>query len=92
MRPAASASEAARQLDAAVAETVRATGASVALVYLLPPGERVLHLAVVSGAPRRITAPWARIDLGAPIPFIAYATGSAPRHDDIALLLIQASR
>ncbi|KJK53847.1 SpoIIE family protein phosphatase [Streptomyces sp. NRRL F-4428] len=68
MRPAASASEAARQLDAAVAETVRATGASVALVYLLPPGERVLHLAVVSGAPRHITAPWARIDLGAPIP------------------------
>ncbi|MFD9359141.1 SpoIIE family protein phosphatase [Streptomyces sp. NPDC060031] len=55
-------------LDAAVAEVVRVTEASVALVYLLPPGERVLHLAVVSGAPGQITAPWARIDLGASIP------------------------
>ncbi|WMX43953.1 SpoIIE family protein phosphatase [Streptomyces roseicoloratus] len=56
------------RLDAAVADVVRATGASVALVYRLPPGERVLHLAVVSGAPGRITAPWARIDLGESIP------------------------
>ncbi|MFJ4776518.1 SpoIIE family protein phosphatase [Streptomyces sp. NPDC088762] len=56
------------RLDAAVAELVRATGASVALVYRLPAGERVLHLAVVSGAPGQITAPWARIDLGARIP------------------------
>ncbi|MEU4732367.1 SpoIIE family protein phosphatase [Streptomyces sp. NPDC023588] len=69
MRPAASAAGAGlERLDAAVAEVVQATGASVALVYLLPPGERVLHLAVVSGAPGHITAPWARIDLGAPIP------------------------
>ncbi|MFG2639650.1 SpoIIE family protein phosphatase [Streptomyces sp. NPDC048370] len=56
------------QLDAAVADVVRATEASVALVYLLPPGERILYLAVVSGAPEQITAPWARIDLGTPIP------------------------
>ncbi|WP_371589177.1 SpoIIE family protein phosphatase [Streptomyces virginiae] len=69
MQPAASAAAPAlEQLDAAVAEMVQATGASVALVYLLPPGERVLHLALVSGAPGHITAPWARIDLGAPIP------------------------
>lgn len=47
---------------------VQATGASVALVYSLPRGEHVLHLVVVSGAPRHITAPWARIDLGEPIP------------------------
>lgn len=56
------------QLDAAVADVVRTTGASIALVYLLPPDERVLHLAVVSGAPAQITAPWARIDLSTPIP------------------------
>ncbi|MGX1885795.1 SpoIIE family protein phosphatase [Streptomyces sp. NPDC055287] len=69
MQPAASAAGAGlEQLDGAVAEVVRATGASVALVYLLPPGERVLRLAVVSGAPGHITAPWARIDLGAPVP------------------------
>ncbi|MFD9301940.1 SpoIIE family protein phosphatase [Streptomyces sp. NPDC060048] len=56
------------RLDAAVADVVRGTGASMALVYLFPPGERVLHLAVVSGAPAHITAPWARIDITAPIP------------------------
>ncbi|MGI5346991.1 SpoIIE family protein phosphatase [Streptomyces sp. CA-250714] len=45
-----------------------ATRASVGLVYLLPPGERVLRLAVVSGVSRSIAAPWARIPLDAPIP------------------------
>ncbi|MGP3975626.1 SpoIIE family protein phosphatase [Streptomyces sp. 8N114] len=45
-----------------------ATEASVGLVYLLPPGERVLRLAVVSGVSRSIAAPWARIPLDAPIP------------------------
>ncbi|MGW1731256.1 SpoIIE family protein phosphatase [Streptomyces sp. NBC_01724] len=42
------------------------TGASVALVYLLLPSERVLHLAVVSGAPVRLTAPWAQVPLDSP--------------------------
>ncbi|MGP3987182.1 SpoIIE family protein phosphatase [Streptomyces sp. 3N207] len=44
------------------------TGASVGLMYLLPPGERVLRLAVLSGVSRGIAAPWARIPLDAPIP------------------------
>ncbi|OEJ28493.1 PAS sensor protein [Streptomyces agglomeratus] len=56
------------QLDSSVAALVRDAGASVALVYLLPPGERVLQLAVVSGVSRRIAAPWARIAVEAPIP------------------------
>lgn len=69
MQPAASdAGAALEQLDAAVAQLVETTRASVALVYVLPPGERVLHLLVVSGAPGHITAPWARIDLSAPVP------------------------
>ncbi|WSM02888.1 SpoIIE family protein phosphatase [Streptomyces sp. NBC_01718] len=45
---------------------VQDTGASVALVYLLLPSERVLHLAVVSGAPVRLAAPWAQVSLDSP--------------------------
>ncbi|MBT2507644.1 SpoIIE family protein phosphatase [Streptomyces sp. ISL-98] len=56
------------QLNAAVADIVQDSGASVGLVYLLAPGERVLRLAVVSGVSQQIAAPWARIDVGAPIP------------------------
>ncbi|MEU3724677.1 SpoIIE family protein phosphatase [Streptomyces sp. NPDC031705] len=38
------------------------------MVYLLAPGERVLHLVLISGVSRRIAAPWARIPLDATIP------------------------
>ncbi|MDX2701308.1 SpoIIE family protein phosphatase [Streptomyces sp. PA03-6a] len=56
----------AEELDAALERVVLDTGASVGLVYLLVPGERVLHLAVVSGAPVRLAAPWARVPLDSP--------------------------
>ncbi len=56
------------RLDAVMSEAMAATGASMGLLYLLPPGERVLRLAVVVGVSRRIAAPWARVPLEAPIP------------------------
>ncbi|SDM99181.1 SpoIIE family protein phosphatase [Streptomyces wuyuanensis] len=55
-------------LDAVLAEVVRGTGAAVGLAYVLPPAERVLRIAVVSGVVPKIAAPWARIALDDPIP------------------------
>ncbi|MGN9755820.1 SpoIIE family protein phosphatase [Streptomyces sp. SD31] len=49
-------------------EAMRDTGACVGAVYLLRPGERVLRLALLSGVPWEIAAPWARAALGAPTP------------------------
>ncbi|WP_030935197.1 SpoIIE family protein phosphatase [Streptomyces sp. NRRL B-24720] len=53
-------------LDLPMADVMRDTGASIGLLCLLPPGERSLWLALVSGASRRITAPWARTPLDTP--------------------------
>jgi PAS domain-containing protein len=55
-------------LEAAFGRLMRSTGASLGVVYLLPPEERVLRLAVVSGASWTLVAPWARIPLDASIP------------------------
>ncbi len=55
-------------VDPALAQVVREARASVGMVYLLPPGERALRLAVVSGVSRRIAAPWTRVTLDDPIP------------------------
>ncbi len=46
--------------------------ACVGLLYLLPPDEGVLRLALVSGVSRQLSAPWARIPVNAPIP-VAHA-------------------
>ncbi|WP_328863137.1 SpoIIE family protein phosphatase [Streptomyces sp. NBC_00306] len=46
-----------------MADMVRGTGASVGLLFLLPPGEEVLWLALVSGASLRLAAPWARVSM-----------------------------
>ncbi|TWF90880.1 hypothetical protein FHX80_13296 [Streptomyces brevispora] len=43
-------------LDAALDQFMRETDASGGMVYLLPPGERVLRLAVLRGVPRQIAA------------------------------------
>ncbi|MEU2267557.1 SpoIIE family protein phosphatase [Streptomyces olindensis] len=56
------------ELDAAFAETVRRTGASVGALYLLAPDGQLLHLAVLYGAPAEFAAPWARVSLAAPAP------------------------
>lgn len=56
------------RMDAALTEVMRATGASIGLVYLRMPGDRMLGLALVSGVSREIAAPWVRIPADAPIP------------------------
>ncbi|MFI2779669.1 SpoIIE family protein phosphatase [Streptomyces sp. ALB3] len=55
-------------LDSAVAGVVRETGASVAMLYLLPRGGTTLHLAVLAGVPGQLAVPWTRIPLSAPMP------------------------
>ncbi|CAL9333317.1 hypothetical protein SUDANB99_00115 [Streptomyces sp. enrichment culture] len=55
-------------LDAALAETMRRTGAAVGAFYLLVPERDVLQMAVVGGVPGDIAAPWARIGLASPAP------------------------
>ncbi|WP_209498836.1 SpoIIE family protein phosphatase [Streptomyces sp. PvR006] len=47
---------------------MRDTEASVGLVYLLIPGDRMLRLVLISGLSREIAAPWVRIPVDAPIP------------------------
>lgn len=56
------------ELDAAVLEAVRRTGASVGGVYLLSDTEPVLHLAVVCGMPPELLASWTQVALAAPLP------------------------
>ncbi|MFJ3974100.1 SpoIIE family protein phosphatase [Streptomyces sp. NPDC090021] len=51
-----------------MAEVMRETGASAGLLYLLPPGDRLLWLALLSGVPRQIAAPWSRASLDASTP------------------------
>ncbi|MER5555259.1 GAF domain-containing SpoIIE family protein phosphatase [Streptomyces sp. NPDC002793] len=55
-------------LDSAVAHLVHETGASVAMLYLLPEGSTTLHLTVLAGIPGQLAAPWTRIPLTAPMP------------------------
>ncbi|GAB2728137.1 SpoIIE family protein phosphatase [Streptomyces bullii] len=55
-------------LDAAFAETVRRTGASIGALYLLDPDQRLLRLDALSGAPAELAEPWARVPVSAPAP------------------------
>ncbi|MFI1093758.1 SpoIIE family protein phosphatase [Streptomyces sp. NPDC020917] len=55
-------------LEPVLAAAVRDSGASAGLLYLLPPGEQVLWLSLVSGVPKGLAAPWARVSLEAPTP------------------------
>ncbi|MES4893161.1 SpoIIE family protein phosphatase [Streptomyces sp. NPDC096012] len=54
--------------DAAFAETVRRTGASIGALYLLDPDGRRLSLDVMYGAPADFAAPWATVPVTAPAP------------------------
>ncbi|MBW1599092.1 SpoIIE family protein phosphatase [Streptomyces sp. JJ38] len=47
---------------------MRDTGATTGAVYLLPPGEETLYLAVLSGLSQEIAVPWSRVELGASTP------------------------
>ncbi|MGW3600863.1 GAF domain-containing protein [Streptomyces sp. NPDC005167] len=55
-------------LAAALEQFMRDAGASGCLVYLLPPGERVLRLAVLAGVPRQVAAHWTQVPLAARTP------------------------
>ncbi|MGW0122553.1 SpoIIE family protein phosphatase [Streptomyces sp. NPDC003327] len=56
------------RMDAALADVMRDTGASIGLVYLLVPGDGMLRLVLASGVSREIAAPWVRVPADAPIP------------------------
>ncbi|AEN13439.1 MULTISPECIES: SpoIIE family protein phosphatase [unclassified Streptomyces] len=55
-------------LDSAVEHVLRGSGASVAMLYLLPRGENTLRLTVLAGAPGQLATPWNRVNLSAPMP------------------------
>lgn len=57
-----------RELGAALAAVMEDTGASVGMLYLLSPDDRALRLAVLSGVPLDIAAPWTRVALDDPVP------------------------
>ncbi|MFD9246619.1 hypothetical protein ACFV0D_32780 [Streptomyces sp. NPDC059556] len=56
------------RMAAVLTGLMRDTEASVGLVYLLIPGDRMLRLVLISGLSREIAAPWVRIPVDAPIP------------------------
>ncbi|MFC7845451.1 SpoIIE family protein phosphatase [Streptomyces sp. NPDC001046] len=55
-------------LGAALADTVRGTGASIGGLYLIEDGEPVLRLVALCGLPLEFSAPWQRLPLSAPVP------------------------
>ncbi|MGW2826528.1 SpoIIE family protein phosphatase [Streptomyces sp. NPDC001443] len=55
-------------LDAAFAETVRRTGASIGALYLLASDKPLLCLELVCGLPVEFAAPWERVVLASPAP------------------------
>ncbi|MFF9277884.1 SpoIIE family protein phosphatase [Streptomyces griseosporeus] len=57
-----------RLLDHLLVEAVRDLGAHAAGVYVLPPGEEVLTLEVMTGVPAHFAEPWHRISLAYPVP------------------------
>ncbi|OXS34579.1 SpoIIE family protein phosphatase [Streptomyces sp. XY006] len=55
-------------LGAALADTVRGTGASAGMLYLIEDAEPVLRMVALCGLPVAFTAPWQRLPLTAPVP------------------------
>ncbi|MEU9731738.1 SpoIIE family protein phosphatase [Streptomyces sp. NPDC048002] len=51
-----------------MADVMHETGASAGLLYLIPPGDRLLWLSVLSGVSRQIASPWSRASLRASTP------------------------
>nr|WP_319020130.1 SpoIIE family protein phosphatase [Streptomyces sp. C8S0] len=57
-----------RELGSALVTVMQDTGASVGMLYLVPPGRSALRLAVLSGVPLEFAVPWLRVSPGEPIP------------------------
>ncbi|SDE02116.1 SpoIIE family protein phosphatase [Streptomyces prasinopilosus] len=55
-------------MDAAMAAVVREAGAFGGLLYVLPPGDNALWLAIVAGTPHEFATPWRRVTLSDPMP------------------------
>ncbi|MFE6196228.1 SpoIIE family protein phosphatase [Streptomyces sp. NPDC057838] len=55
-------------LGAALADTVRGTGASTGGLYLIEDAEPVLRLVALCGLPLAFSSPWRRLPLTAPVP------------------------
>ncbi|GAB7110356.1 SpoIIE family protein phosphatase [Streptomyces phaeofaciens JCM 4814] len=55
-------------VDAMLLEVVRDCGASRGMLYVLPPSGDALWLVSVTGTPREMALPWARVGLTEPIP------------------------
>ncbi|MDX3684119.1 SpoIIE family protein phosphatase [Streptomyces sp. AK04-4c] len=55
-------------LGGALTHVVQETGASVAMLYLLPRDDTTLYLTVLSGVPGQLATPWTRVPLSAPMP------------------------
>jgi PAS domain-containing protein len=55
-------------MDRAIADVVRQSNASGALLYVLPPDGNALWLTMLTGTPRAIAAPWTRVSLDDPMP------------------------
>ncbi|MYQ31900.1 PAS sensor protein, partial [Streptomyces sp. SID4956] len=55
-------------MDTALADIVRATRATGAMLYVLTPDRTALWLSHVAGAPREVVAPWSRVAVDDPIP------------------------
>ncbi|MDX3853423.1 SpoIIE family protein phosphatase [Streptomyces sp. AK02-01A] len=58
----------AAEVDQALEELVRATGAHIGAVYLLVPEDQVLRMVVVTGVSQNVARPWSRVALAAPVP------------------------
>ncbi|MBB2910805.1 GAF domain-containing protein [Streptosporangium becharense] len=56
------------RLDQLLIQTMQEVGAAIGMIYLLPPGDQVLRLAVLGGISREFAGPWERVALAAPIP------------------------
>ncbi|WP_254876186.1 SpoIIE family protein phosphatase [Streptomyces sp. CAI-85] len=54
-------------MDAALLDVVDDSGASRGLLYVLPPSGDALWLVALTGAPREMALPWARVGLSEPV-------------------------
>ncbi|MFF8831008.1 SpoIIE family protein phosphatase [Streptomyces sp. NPDC015131] len=62
-------------MGAALSDVLRSSGASIGMVYLRPPGESALWLAVLSGVSLEFASPWMRVAPQDPVPVAEAVAG-----------------